>query len=258
MDENMELNKGCDKMSSTTKFNNEIDDNSLSEFAKISNKIGHFGHAIDFEKRMLEREVNRNDAMTYLTIHMSDTNAWAPLLHILYFLSTPFDQKRLPQSQEDIKDYFEATSQLNIHSIYRDFLDSVRSITEKVGQRHALQYEEHQEEISSALPDALGNNYSAQHKNQEKMIYQVHSEGHLVVISQYSNKRKDVVKYRASTELLSDIICKKKQPVIIDIDRLSNLQLAGIRKALIAIKPQITVKQVNKKGKNVWIIKHKR
>lgn len=103
------------------------------------------------------------------------------------------------------------------------------------------------EEITCSTP-------SSKEKKHNKAIYLVHSDGHVIVISKYSKGSNDVVTYRASTKLLCDIICKKKQPVIIHLEKLSNLQLSEVRKALDTISSQITVKQVCKHEKSVWVV----
>ena len=254
MDENIELNQGCDHMPFSAKFNNDINANSLNDITKISERLGH---AIDFERRMRERESNPYDTLTYLMVHMSN-QAWEPLFYILHHLNTPFDRKRLPLPQEDVVDSSVDETQVNINTADRVFLDSIRSFTEAIEREYMGKHEAAPTAISSAISENVENNSSVKHQIENQRIFRVHSEGHLVVISEYSKDTEDVVKYRASTKLLSEIICQKKQPVIIDIERLSNLQLAGIRKALNTIDSQITVKQVNKKGKRAWVIKPKR
>lgn len=109
-------------------------------------------------------------------------------------------------------------------------------------------------EVVDDVPDKK----SSTKKNKSNAIYQVHSDGHLIVISKYTKGSNGVNTCRASTQLLCDIICQRKQPVIINLDRLSNLQISEVRKALDTIRSQITVQQVCKHEKRVWVVKYKR
>lgn len=108
-----------------------------------------------------------------------------------------------------------------------------------------------------AVDDTPDKNSSAK-KEKSNVIYQVHSEGHLIVISKYSKGSNDVITCRASTQLLRNLICQKKLPVIINLDKLSNLQISEVRKALDTIRSQIIVQQVCKHEKRVWVVKYKR
>ena len=140
------------------------------------------------------------------------------------------------------------STQLSKQDVQEEFRKSLSEILDVNKKYHLIQSFFEQE----ALLDLTG------HERKKQELYVLHSSGHKIVMSRYFSECKKKSVEDATEENIKKVLCDTMQPIIVDLFRLSRLQIAYIENLLENMQLKLEKYLLRNEHRSVVLIKLER